>query len=133
MEISRHRFYAFDLDERRSLLSFAWTEQTASMTVEDYRTAIGDYARLVLKHRVRRALVDLRHFRFKPDSSALGSWWEDEIVPLYSRAGLERFAFVLPAEEAAPPDDAPAEPQPGAPFVTRYFGSLQSAISWLST
>ncbi len=122
----------FDLDEPGSRLSFEWTEQSAAMTVDDYKSAIRDYAGLVLKHRVRRALVDLRHFRYQVDANLLGSWWQDEIVPVYERAGLEKLAFVLPAGEAAPPDDAPAEPQEGARFLTKQFGSADAAISWLS-
>jgi hypothetical protein len=132
MEIARHQFYVFDLDEQGSRLSFEWTERSAAMTVDDYKSAIREYARLILEHRVRRALVDLRHFRYRVDANLLGSWWQDEIVPVYARAGLEKFAFVLPTGDAAPPDDAPAEPQEGARFLTRQFGSADAAISWLS-
>ena len=37
MEIFRHTFCAFDLDEQASLLSFNWTEKSAGMTEEDYK------------------------------------------------------------------------------------------------
>ena len=66
------------------------------MTDDDYKQALREYARLVLKHRARRALIDLRRFRYRlGDSDTLGSWWANEIVPLYNQAGLEKFAFVL--------------------------------------
>jgi hypothetical protein len=133
MEVSRHRFYLFDLDEHASLMSFLWTEKSVAMTVDDYKNAIREYARLVLEHRARCALVELRKFRYRvEDADALGSWWADEIVPLYNRAGLEKFAFVLPEGERAPPDETPAKAEAGEKFVTKQFGSEQAAISWLT-
>src|SRR5260370_41925354 len=83
MEISRRPFYVFDLDEHASLMSFVWTEKSVAMTVDDYKNAIREYARLVLEHRARRALIDLREFRYRvEDADVPGSWWADEIVPL---------------------------------------------------
>ena len=132
MEVSRRPFYVFDLDEHASLMSFVWTEKSVAMTVGDYKDAIREYARLVLEHRARRALVDLRKFRCVVDADLLGSWWADEIVPLYNQAGLEKFAFVLPEGEQAPPDETPAKAQAGEKFVTKQFGSEPAAISWLT-
>jgi hypothetical protein len=133
MEISRHAFYVFDLDERASLMSFVWTEKSVAMTVDEYKDAIRTYAHLVLRHRTRCALVDLRKFRYRvEDADGTGSWWANEIVPLYNQAGLEKFAFVLPEGEQAPPDETPAEAGAGEKFVTKQFGSEQAAISWLT-
>ena len=133
MEIFRHTFCAFDLDEQASLFSFNWTEKSAGMTDEDYKQALREYAGLILKHRARRGLVDLRKFRYHlADADGLASWWANEIVPLYNQAGLERFAFVLPEGEQAPPDEAPAEAQEGQQFLTKQFATRQAAISWLT-
>ena len=133
MEISRHQFYVFDLDQDASILSFIWTEKSVAMTDDNYKEAIREYARLMVKHRARRALIDLREFRYRlGEATGLASWWENEIVPLYHEAGLERFAFVLPAGEQAPPDEAPAQAAAGEKFLTKQFGSEQAAISWLT-
>ena len=133
MEVSRHTFYVFDLDEHASLISFVWTEKSVAMTVEEYKDAIREYARLVLKHRARRGLIDLRQFRYRlEDPDAVGSWWADEIVPFYNRGGLEKLAFVRAEGEEAPSDETPTEAQAGEKFVTRQFGSEQAAISWLT-
>jgi hypothetical protein len=132
MEVFRHAFYAFDLDERASLLSFNWTEKSASMTDHDYKQALREYAHLMVKHRARRALIDLRKFRYRlGDADGLAAWWANEIVPLYNQAGLERFAFVLPEGEQAPPDETPAEAGESEKFLTKQFGTKQAAISWL--
>ena len=130
MEIARHAFYVFDLDESASLISFVWTEASAAMTVHDYKDAIREYARLVLQHRARRSLVDLRKFRYRVED--VGSWWVDEIAPLYNQAGLERFAFVLPESEQVQPDEGPAQAEASQNFITKHFGSVQAAISWLT-
>jgi|SRR5262245_3069328 len=133
MEISRNPFYVFDLDEQTSLMSFVWTEKSVSMTAADYMAAIRAYARLVLKHRARCALVDLRKFQFRVvDSDIPGSWWADEIVPLYNQAGLAKFAFVLPEGVQVPPDEASTNAQAGEKFVTKKFSSEQAAISWVT-
>ena len=79
MEIFRHTFCAFDLDEQASLLSFSWTEKSAGMTDEDYKQALREYAGLILKHRARRGLVDLRKFRYHlADADGLASWWANQ-------------------------------------------------------
>ena len=57
MEISRHQFYVFDLDQGASVLSFIWTDKSVAMTDDNYKGAIREYARLMVKHRARRALI----------------------------------------------------------------------------
>jgi len=132
MELSRSPFYVFDLDERASLMSFVWTERSVAMDADDYKDAIRAYARLVLQHRARRALVDLRSFRYRPeDAHLLASWWADEIVPLYNEAGLQKLAFVIPDSEQAR-DETPVEAQAGENFLTRQFASEQAGIAWLT-
>jgi hypothetical protein len=132
MEISRSPFYVFDFDEHASLISFIWTEKSAAMTVDDYKNAIRKYACL-LEHKVRRGLVNLRKFRYRVEEQDAGaSWWADEIVPLYNQAGLERFAFVLPEGEQAPPDETPARAEEGEKFLTKQFAAKQAAIAWLT-
>ena len=132
MEVSRSPFYVFDLDEHASLMSFVWAERSVAMNADDYKGGIRAYARLVLQHRARRALVDLRRFRYRPeDPHLLASWWAAEIVPLYNEAGLLKLAFVILESEQAP-DETPVEVQAGENFVTRQFASEQAAIAWLT-
>jgi len=103
------------------------------MTDDDYKQALREYARLVLKHQARRALIDLRRFRYRlGDSDALGSWWANEIVPLYNQAGLEKFAFGLPEGEQAPSDETSSNAEEGSTFLAKQSGTKQAAISWLS-
>jgi hypothetical protein len=110
MKIQEHALYSFDLDEQASLLSFNWTEESAGMTDDDYKQALREYARVTVKLRVRRALIDLRKFRYRlGDAEGLESWCANEIVPLYNQAGLEKFAFVLPEGGQPPPDETPAQ------------------------
>src|SRR5215471_7627514 len=132
MEILRHAFYVCDLDEKASLLSFNWTEKSSGMNDDDYKQGLREYARLVLKHRARRALIDLRKFHYRlGDEDGLATWWANEIVPIYNQAGLEKFALVLPEGEQAP-DDTPETQQLGQKFLTKYCGSKQGAMSWLT-
>jgi hypothetical protein len=132
MEISRGSFHVFDFDEQASVMTFLWTEKSADMTVDDYKNAIRNYAGFVLKHRARRALIDLRKFHYQVDGKAVGSFWEDEIVPVYNRAGLEKFAFLLPESANVPADETPAAPESGEKFLTRQFASKPAALAWLT-
>ena len=132
MEVSRCPFYVFDLDEHASLMSFVWTERSVAMNADDYKDAIRAYARLVLQHRARCALVDLRNFLYRiEDADRLASWWAEEIVPLDNQAGLQKLAFVLPESEQALGETS-AEVQAGEKFVIRQFGPKQAAIEWLT-
>jgi hypothetical protein len=45
MEISRHQFYVFDLDQDASVLSFISTDKSVAMTDDNYKEAIRKYAR----------------------------------------------------------------------------------------
>src|SRR5262249_57086125 len=130
---SRTDFFAVESKGMRSILAVNGREKPAGMTGDEYTQALREYAGLMLKHRARRALIDLRKFRYRlGDPDGLRSWWANEIVPLYNQAGLEKFAFVLPEGEHAPPDETPAKVEEGEKFLTKQFGTKQAAISWLT-
>jgi hypothetical protein len=132
MEIARHPFYTFKFEEALSLLSFVWTERTSEMTDRDYQEALRAYARVMIERHARRGLIDLRCFRRRVGDDLM-SWRVKEIIPLYHQAGLEKFAYVLPAGVPAPPDDAPATAETGERFRTKRFASEEAAVFWLTT
>jgi hypothetical protein len=131
MEIAQHRLYTFDLDTAASLLSFLWTPATAEMTDDEFKEALRAFGAEAVWHGARRCLIDLRHFRHRP-GEAIGRWRKEEVVPLYHRAGVEKFAYVLPEGAPAPPEDAPGKAEEGERFLTKAFSSVASARSWLS-
>jgi hypothetical protein len=131
MEVKSHSFYSFDFDEQHSLLSFLWTEKTATMTDADYQAGLRDYGQTMIERRARLGLIDLRKFRHRPGEHLM-SWRTSEIVPMYHKAGLEKFAYVLPEGVPAPPDDAPAKKEPGEQFLTKRFATDAAARSWLT-
>jgi hypothetical protein len=125
MEIARHAFYVFELEESESLISLTWTERTADMTDADFKDALLQFANQVVNHRIRRCLIDVRNFGHTM-SDTVDSWRIAEIIPRYRKAGVEKFAFVVPGGA-----DAAAVTKPGEPFLTRFCGSLESARAWL--
>ncbi|MGI9331716.1 MAG: hypothetical protein ACR2RL_01040 [Gammaproteobacteria bacterium] len=76
------------------------------------------------------ALVDA--VQFKMDMSRMSMGWRDEhIIPRYNRAGLQKFAFVVPGGMPAigndPVVDGPAS------FPTAYFASRADALAWIDS
>ena len=54
-------------------------------------------------------------------------WRDKEIIPHYNRAGIRKFAFVMPVIGAGPAPEGPAE------FPTAYFSEPEGAYQWLDS
>jgi len=52
------------------------------------------------------------------------------IIPRYNQAGVEKFAFLMPA--GMPAIGAPPAPETPGTFPTAYFGSRADATAWLA-
>jgi hypothetical protein len=61
----------------------------------------------------------------------LGAWRDAEISPLYNSAGIQRFAYILPAGAPEPPA-APDKKSPGEDFYTRFFATEDAAYGWVA-
>jgi len=57
-------------------------------------------------------------------------WRLKNISPRYSAAGVQRFAFLLPADAPVPP--MMNQSAPGEGFLTRGFNSADQAMAWLT-
>src|SRR5260221_9846520 len=86
--------FKFEFDESHRILKFLWSEQTASMTDEDFKRALSLYADFAEKYAACGLLVDVRNFKHRPGPD-IGKWRDATIVPKYVSAGAKKFAYVV--------------------------------------
>lgn len=111
-----------------NILQNEWTEKTATMSYEDFQEAVQNHAGFVIEYGSVNLMVDTRNFKFSlPEENA--TWAEKENYPRYYKAGVKKFAFVMPAEYLPYVKDIPAE---DGKFETRYFADYDEALAWLS-
>ena len=115
-------------DAGRRHIEIDWTLETANMSAADFVQWLTRFAALVEFGRCRTALVDARSFRIDPAGLDMG-WRDKQIIPRYNAAGVQKFAFVMPAGMPA----IGAEPAPEGPaqFPTAYFAGRAVALAWL--
>ena len=53
------------------------------------------------------------------------------VIPRYNGAGIQKFAFHMPA--GMPAIGAPPAPEGPANFPTAYFGARADALAWLDS
>jgi hypothetical protein len=99
-----------------------WTPATATMTDDDFKDALEAFADLAEGRRASNLLVDVCSFRHEM-GEALGVWRGETIIPRYNRAGIRKFAYVVPG--AGGPSGGPGED-----FETRAFDSEDAALAW---
>ena len=105
-----------------SAVLLRWTSATAAMTDADFKDALEAFADLAEGRRARHLLVDVCDFRHDV-GEALGVWRGEAIVPRYNRAGIRKFAYVVPG--AGGPSGGPGEV-----FETRAFEDEGAALAW---
>ena len=128
--IHQDPLFSFELDSDSKILRFHWTEKTATMTDQDFKSALLLYADFAKQHAARGLLVDVRNFKHQlaPET---GKWRDEVVAPQYASAGVKKFAYVVGQEFPIPPTGSMPR-STAAPFETRYFRSTQEAESWLA-
>lgn len=107
-----------------------WFDGTSGMDGNDFNQFLSEFASAVESSGRNGALVDA--VQFKMDVSKMSMGWRDEnIIPRYNAAGLEKFAFIMPA--GMPAIASPPEKEGPADFPTGYFGTRAEALAWLSS
>jgi hypothetical protein len=110
-------------------IEIRWYDATASFTSEGFNAWLQRFADAVENVRRRGVLVD--SVQFKMDMARMDTAWRDaNIIPRYNKAGVRRFAFLMPA--GMPAIGAPPSVEGAADFPTAYFASRADALAWLA-
>ena len=110
-------------------IEIRWFDSTDAMSGEEFQSWLERFVGELERLERQRVLVDTTQFRMNP--AQMNTDWRDQsIIPRYNAAGVERFAFHMPAGMPA----IGAEPAPEGPavFPTAYFGTRADALYWLT-
>jgi hypothetical protein len=131
-EVYRDRFGVLLEDKERSVLELQWLEASGEMSEEDFRNWLSRFATEAEARRRSFLLIDVRQFRHRPGED-FGAWRDTHIIPHYNRAGVTRFAMLVPAGASGwmAPGRAPVPEPPGA-FPTGYFADRDSIEAWFA-
>ena len=128
-QLYHDRFGDILYDDATGVLELRWLPETATMTDDDYMGWLERYAAAAEQHHVPFTLIDTLEFKHHPGAHT-GPWREEHIIPQYNRAGVKKFAFLLPAGSA--PQGEPA-PEGSAQFPTGYFDSREQIERWFTS
>ncbi len=125
MQLLNNTLMSIEYDSSLSILKLTWKAATAAMTEGDFKESLLSFAAEVERHASPLLLVDVRQFHFAM-TGALAEWRINTISPRYNRAGVRKFAFLLPEGS-----QMPSGPARGEEFDTQVFGREEDALEWL--
>jgi hypothetical protein len=116
-----------DLDHR--MLELKWLEGSASMTDDDFKAWLDRFSAEAETRRQPHLVINVREFRHRPGPE-IAAWRDEHVIPRYNRAGVTKFAFLLP-EGSPGAAGSPALEPPGR-FPTGYFDTPAKIEAWFS-
>jgi hypothetical protein len=128
-QLYQDKFGVMLYDEARNMLELRWFAETASMSDGDYMGWLKRYAAAAEQYYIAFALIDTRAFKHHPGAHT-GPWREEHIIPQYNRAGVKKFAFLLPEGTAL---KAEPTPEGQARFPTGYFDTREQIDRWFNS
>ncbi|MCP4327216.1 MAG: hypothetical protein GY791_02105 [Alphaproteobacteria bacterium] len=129
------QFYDFVLDEDADALVFRWKPEARTLTDNDFKEGLSNFAGYGFELRVTKMVVDVRDFAPAPgvpSAEAMGPWRSRVAVPRYNRAGITKFAYLRNREGGGPPVGGPVR-HDGEDFETAVFDSEAELAAWLNS
>ena len=113
-------------------LELRWGPKTRSMGDDGFKKTLRVMADHGLKVRPRFMIIDATEF-FHEFAEGTLAWRDDNIVPLYDQAGVEKFAFLV-TDRMPGTVEKGAEPVPDGPatFPTGWFETKEGMYAWLT-
>lgn len=120
-------YWSMSYVETTRSVELDWKSNSETMASDDFKRALHHLADHLTERHATGTLVDVRQFQFRMTAD-LDGWRAENIVPAYNRAGLKRFAYLLPRGSQARPGGGGQ----AASFETEYFDDPDVARGWLS-
>lgn len=113
-------------------LELKWGQKTRSMSDDGFKRTLQIMAEQGVKVRPKYMIIDATEFFHQLGEGTL-AWRDENIVPLYNKAGVQKFAFLV--TDAMPGTvEKGAEPVPDGPakFPTGWFETSERLYGWLA-
>jgi hypothetical protein len=112
------------------MLELEWLDASENMTDDDFKRSMQRFAAFADEQSTPHMLVDVTRFRFTP-GEGVPAWRDEHVIPAYNAAGVEKFAFLVPAGAPGTVEQgaAPAKEPPGQ-FPTGYFTERTRIVDW---
>ena len=135
-EIARYRYGVVLSHHAPDYLELKWLGATESMSDEDWMTGLMILAPEAEAIAASAILIDATDFRHNfSDREGSMAWRDQQVIPKYNRAGVKKFAFLMPDGFPGPTAETGAEPLvdgKGAQFPTQWFAERDNALAWLA-
>jgi len=129
-ELYRDQFGVLLEDLSNRMLELKWLDGSSAMTDEDFKAWLDRFSTEAETRRQPHLVIDVRQFRHRPGPE-VGAWRDEHVIPRYNRAGVIKFAFLLP--EGSPGAGASPAPEPPGKFPTGYFDQPAKIEAWFKT
>ena len=113
-----------------NLVEIRWYDTTSEMSGEDFNNWLSTYAGCVETQNRAGCLVDAVQFKMPMDRMDTG-WRNENIIPRYNAASVQKFAFIMPA--GMPLIGTDPAPEGPATFPTGYFEKRSAAVAWIGS
>ncbi|MFY7998731.1 MAG: methyl-accepting chemotaxis protein [Candidatus Kapaibacteriota bacterium] len=116
----------------KKVLEVLWTPATDRMSNQEFKQALQRFGELTIEHKTQGIFVDVRENRhvLTPE---LQQWHDDNIVPLYSKGGVRKMAFLAPPSSLTrASSEAAFEAEKAKELLqVQFFEDGDIAWSWL--
>jgi hypothetical protein len=131
-ELDRDQYGVIRHHPEDGLLELEWLDASENMTDDDFKRSMQRFAALAAERSTPHILVDVTKFRFTP-GEGVPAWRDEYVIPAYNDAGVEKFAFLVPAGAPGTVEQgtAPATEPPGK-FPTGYFAERAGIVDWFN-
>lgn len=118
-------------DEDTKLLEQVWTNSSATMITEDFKSVMLGYAGLYKEYEIKKVLVDSRSMRFTVVPE-VQDWINTNVIAVIV-PHLDKLAFLLSNDvfEEISIKQAIDDNNESLMFKTRYFDNEEKAKQWL--
>src|SRR5205823_9039570 len=129
MEIDRDEFETVTWDPDRRILELEWADASARLTDQQFMDALSRFAGHAEEHHAPNVIIDVTRFLASPGPE-VAPWRDENVIPVYNRAGVRKFAFLVPPGSAgAVEGGGHPSPEPPGAFPTGYFGTRERILA----
>ena len=120
--------YRLEFAEDQALMHFYWEDDNGKMSYEDFKEACSNFLGYGFEYQAKQFLIDVRNFKLQLPPE-FPEWQQKAHYPRYYKLGIEKVAYVMPAEYVA--NAKTIEKEPGK-FELQNFAEIASAEDWLN-